>query len=117
MALVIVALLTVFIGGLRLLSQAQDVAQAGSLARTQVERIREGSYSYGYSPVNVTFDGRTPDATVGGFPPPPYPGQNQGKDYKVVVRVKTLDDKLNSIFVEVHWDNDKVQTLETIIHR
>ena len=115
MAVVIVALLTVFIGGLRMLSQAQDVAQAGSLVREQMEKIREGAYTY--SPVNVTFDGRTPDLAIGGFPPGPYPTQNRGKDYTMVVRVKTLDDKLNSVMVEAHWDTDKVQTLETVLHR
>lgn len=116
LTVVLAALTTVFLGGLRLLRQAQEVATASSLARQEMEKIKERDYT-GFPSTAVVYDGRAGDAPSGGFPPAPYPRQDLGKQYFLVVRSNPIDDKLQKVAVEIHWDVSKVQSLETILHR
>ena len=110
-AIVLVALLTVMIGGLKLIEQSERVEVGTGLAREQVEQIK----SYLYSPVDGVFDGNTPTPTVNGFPPGPYPKAIKNRDYFLVVRVTSLDERLRRVDVEVQSDKQKVVTLSTVI--
>lgn len=112
-SIVLVALTTVMIGGLRMMQKSEQVEVSTELAREQMEQIK----TYLYAPIDGTFDGNLPTPTVQGFPPLPYPGLHRTLDYKFVVRVSSLDERLRRVDVEVQADQKKLVTLSSVIRK
>jgi type II secretory pathway pseudopilin PulG len=76
-AVAAIALASVFVSGLRLMTKSSEYRRATEVAREQVESVRE----LGYAAVpsgDFEFDGRRGDPPVDGFPPPPYPTASVG---------------------------------------
>lgn len=112
LALVVIGVMVVLIGGLSLLNQASDMAQARQLATQELERIRIGDLAY--QPDGTYFDGRLNTAPVNGYPPPPYP-LGLGK-YHLAVGAQRVGPGLRSVQVTVFWgDNHRLQ-LETMMN-
>lgn len=98
-ALSVLCLISVLIGSIRLLETSQEVSEATSVAHRLLEQIQS------IRPLPVgSFDGRLGQTAVGGFPPPPYPGQSLRYDYRTCVSVSHLDDRLDSVRVDVYWN-------------
>lgn len=110
---VIVALFTVIGGGLGMQSRAEVVELASSVARQQIEAIKE-------KPFEVTegsFDGRLPTAMVGGFPPPPYPSLDRGRTFWTRVETRREGSRLWYLRVQVFSDEGEVTSMETYLKR
>jgi prepilin-type N-terminal cleavage/methylation domain-containing protein len=112
-SIVLVALTTVMIGGLRMMQKSEQLEVGTELAREELEQIK----TYLYSPIDGVFDGNVPTPTTQGFPPAPYPSAHRTLDYKFVVRVSSLDERLRRVDVEVQSDNKKLVTLSSVIRK
>ena len=113
MALVMLSILTVLIGGLQTQTQSSQLLQAQELARQELEAIRVGNFSA--NPDGTIYDGRAGTAPSGGYPPAPYPTQNVlGQDYQIMINVQRLSPTLRSIRVDVFWDAKHSIHLETL---
>ncbi|MCA9792812.1 MAG: hypothetical protein KC910_13490 [Candidatus Eremiobacteraeota bacterium] len=124
MAVAILGLLAVFMSGLRLSSQARDVAAASELARLTLEQVKANLRTGGFAYVpagTYRYDGALPDTPVGTapllFPPAPYPGTTvNGQAFTVVVSGSEMSSTLKDVQVEVSWGPTSKITLETRIH-
>lgn len=112
-ALVSVAVLTivgVYIGGLKLSAKSERVLLATEVAQSTLERIRELGYDK-IPPEDSVFSGRKSDPpTVDGFPPSPYPGE---QDYSIEVTSSIKETDLKSVAVRVYYDQRNSVVLQT----
>lgn len=113
-AISVLSLLTVLLGGMRLLESSQEVAEATGVGRELMEAIK--ARKYGSLPRNAAFDGAVPDAPLAtGFPPSPYPSKQLKYLYKTKVEVRALDDRLNVVTVQVSWNRQSSLQMVTVI--
>ncbi len=121
----ILALVSVFVSGVKMAAQARDIAAANELARQVLERTRFNVRKGGLASIpsgSYTFDGRIPDPQVGAapleFPPIPYPGRTANKQrYSIVVSgSEVTPGRLKAIRVEVRWGATGQVALETHLH-
>ena len=80
LAVAALSILTVFIGGLKLMQRSNEMAAANDVAKSVLEAVKRDTDIHGLTavPPGITkFDGRLPDAKdIAGpvpFPPDPYP--------------------------------------------
>ncbi|MFN8613251.1 MAG: hypothetical protein U0931_37280 [Vulcanimicrobiota bacterium] len=112
LALVVIGVMVVLTGGLSMLNQSADIAQARQLAALELERIRIGDFAY--NPDGSYFDGRINTPQRNGFPPAPYP-MAEGK-YQLAVAVQRVSPALRSIQVTVYWGRNHRLQLETMVN-
>jgi Tfp pilus assembly protein PilV len=113
-AISVLSLVTVLLGGMRLLETSQEVAEATGVGRELMEAIKARKYTS--MPRNASFDGAVPDAPMaGGFPPAPYPAKQLKYLYKTKVEVRALDDRLNVVTVHVSWNRQSSLQMATVI--
>lgn len=113
-ALTLLSLISVLIGGVRLLETSQEVSEATSVGRELMERIK----SRADLPANAVFDGRVPDPPqAGGFPPSPYPARQLKHVYQTRVSIRSLDDWRSQVVVEVFWKGKASLQLATVLVR
>ena len=120
LAVGILALVSVFIQGLKLTTLTSDVAAATEVGQEVMERIRLRQRDLGFSSIpngTYQFSGWSGDAAVNGFPPAPYGrvARNHG-EYTVVVKGAQPSAFLKTIEVEVFWKPAKKIHLETHLH-
>lgn len=129
LAVAALALLTVFIGGLKMMQRSNEMAAANDVARTVLEAIKRDYALHSdllFPSGEYKFDGRLPDPPLDDdlidppppFPPQPYPSSKiNGIDYAVVVSGKPEAPRLSRVRVEVYWGNESQPIiLETLIH-
>jgi len=124
LAVAALSLLTVFIGGLRLMQRSNETAAATDVAKATLEAIKRDFRLHGLAAIGsgtYTFDGRIPDeADTSGpsvFPPAPYPSRTiGGQEYILVVEGREEGTRLRRIKVSVYWNENQPLVLETIIH-
>lgn len=121
----ILALVSVFVSGVKMAAQARNIAAANELARQVLERTRFNIRKGGLAVVpagSYTFDGRVPDPQIGvaplEFPPLPYPGRPANKqNYSIIVSGSEITPgRLKAIRVEVRWGTTGRVALETHLH-
>jgi hypothetical protein len=113
-AITVLSLVTLMIGGLRLLEKSQETAEATGVGRELMEAIKARKYAR--LPANASFDGRVPDAAqADGFPPAPYPAVQRTHLYRTRVQVQPLSPQLRLITVQVFWKTQSTLQLTTIL--
>lgn len=103
MAFLLTTLFLLLTRSLVSMTRSEQVEQATSIARREIERIKERQFPLREG----LYDGRIPHARNDGFPPAPYPRTSRGKDYYVVVESKALDERLIHVKVSI-YDNDRM---------
>ncbi|GMU52935.1 MAG: hypothetical protein AMXMBFR33_20810 [Candidatus Xenobia bacterium] len=123
-AVAILGLVGVFLGGVQLSARSRDLATGTELAHQVLEQVKFNikKGGFGYIPNGAyTFDGRNPDPTVGAppllFPPGPYPGQTlSSQKFDIIVTGQEISPTLRSISVQVRWGQTGNVVLETHLH-
>lgn len=111
LATAILTMVGVYVAVIRLGHESQEQIQALGIARHQMEMIR----GVALPTAPASFDGRTNQPRVKGFPPEPYPGlATEQAEYFVLVRVENDIKNVKLVTVEVHWSNGQVR-LETLV--
>lgn len=128
LAVAALALLTVFIGGLKMMQRSNEMAAANDVARSVIEAIKRDYALYDdplFPPGAYSFDGRNPDDRFDEdplvdpppYPPDPYPAVKvNGTEYKIVVSGHDEASRLKRVKVEVYWNDNRPISLETLIH-
>lgn len=124
LAVAALSLLTVFIGGLRLMQRSNEMAAANDVAKSVLEAVKRDVGAHGMSAVPsgaLTYDGRIPDSedltTPEPFPPDPYPAITvNDTDYRIVVSSANEGTRVKRVKVMVYWDDNTPLILETLIH-
>ena len=112
LTVVVVIVMGVFIGGLRLMSLSEQRTQATQMAQAMLESIADQGGFQALPDVDSAFDGKVPDAAVDGFPPAPYPGN---ENLVIAVRTRVLTDTTRAALVTVRWASGEVR-LEKTFH-
>lgn len=112
LTVVLLLVMGVFTGGLRLMSRSEQRTQATQMAQGVLESIADQGGFHAFPTTNSTFRGKVPDATVNGFPPPPYPGND---NLVVEVQTRELTDHTRAALVIVRWASGQVR-LEKTFH-
>ncbi|MCE7870243.1 hypothetical protein DYH09_07675 [bacterium CPR1] len=110
-AVAILGLVGVFLGGVQLSARSRDLATGTELAHQVLEQVKYNIKKGGFAYIPngaYTFDGRNPDPTVGVapllFPPGPYPGQTlSSQKFDIIVTGQELSPTLRSISVQARW--------------
>lgn len=120
LAVAILALVAMFISGVKLSAQSRNITVATEIGRGVLEEIRAQIKVQGFSYLptgDYSYDGRVPDAQAGPpyFPPAPYPGSKlNNQEYQVVVTGKEPSvDRLKQVRVDVYWTATSHISLET----
>ena len=120
LAIAILAMITVFIQGLKVSQNSSEVATATETARETLERIRWMQKTVGFTAIPngaYAFNGWNNDPPNAGFPPAPYPRISQNnREFVVGVYGTQPSAFLKSVRVEVYWKPDKKVVLETSFH-
>lgn len=124
LAVAALSLLTVFIGGLKLMQRSNEMAAANDVAKSVLEAVKRDTDIHGLTavPPGITkFDGRLPDAKdIAGpvpFPPDPYPATTVNEtDYTIMVESSDDGSRVKRVKVSVFWNNNPPLSLETLIH-
>ena len=116
LAMVLVLLVGVFLGGLQLMQRSEVHTAASSIGREVMETI-EDEGGFACLPLHPTsFNGANPDARLDGFPPEPYPVTSRaGREFVVRVETQTLSSRMAAVLVTVSWDGGRIQ-LEKVFH-
>jgi type II secretory pathway pseudopilin PulG len=120
----LLAIVSVFIHGLKMSAQAREIGTATQVAREQMEHIGYNQRIFGFDNLptgSYRYNGLTMDAVTGSgpaaFPPAPYPKTNLNQtDFLVVVYGDQPSTFLKSVRVEVYWHPRHFVTLETHFH-
>lgn len=115
-ALTLLLLIGVITGGTRLMARSSSIATSTEVARQFLEVARRNGH--GKLPESPrVFDGRTPDAAVGDFPPAPYPqAEVGGRRYPLRISVDRATGSNRALTVEV-FDGDNARViLYTVVH-
>lgn len=110
-AIGVIALATVFISGLKLAGNSQDLSVASQMANEIFERARHDGFD-NLPKGNVFFDGKVPDPPTGTFPAAPYPARD---GYTLQVESRFVAPRLRAVRVKVVWARGSYST-ETLIH-
>ncbi len=110
---VLVIVFTVLIGGLRMQERAELVEQGSSLIREQLEEIK----AHPFSIQEGHFDGRAGDPTVNGFPPPPYPSGERGRELWLEIQVEAHDERIWYVRVTAMSEDQQMTSIETMLAR
>ena len=113
LAILMVFVFSVIIGGLQMQTRAESVEQASSVAREQIENLKARPFET----VEGTFDGKAGSPALNGFPPPPYPSVTRGADYFIRVEVAAVDERVWYCKVTVESRDHKMTTMETHLKR
>ena len=124
LAVAILALLSVFVGGLSLMQRSNELAAANNVAKSTLEAIKRDIQASGFSFVpsdSYTYDGRVPDSALNRgtsvFPPAPYPSTTvDGEKYTVMVEGATEGTRLKRLGVSIFWSDNPPLKLETVLH-
>lgn len=124
LAMAALSILSVFIGGMKLMQRSNDMAAASNVAKSTLEAIKRDFRSAEFAALPAgpyTFDGRIPDpvdtTTPAPFPPGPYPEvEIDGINYQVVVEGIDEGTRLRRVKVSVYWTAQQPLVLETILH-
>lgn len=103
----LLAMIGIFVGGLRLMTRGESMTASTEAARSMLESIKEGGYP-ALPATDKVFDGRNNDPPVSGFPPAPYPTVDQKP---VRVSVEEIKPGLKSVSVEVFGQPDRPPVL------
>ena len=106
----LLAMIGVFTGGLRLLSQSEAVTRATELGRAELEAIKDLGWA-ALPATDASFDGRVPDPQVAGWPPAPYTTTST----PMMVQVEEIEPGLKSVTVRVYYSANTPVTLETYV--
>ena len=111
--MVLVALIGVFIGGLKLMDGSQLRTKASNVGREVLEAIAdEGGFDF-VPTTDSFFDGVAPTPTRQSFPPPPYPqAEREGRTFTVSVETSTLTERTRAVLVTVTWGEEGSVQLE-----
>ena len=114
LAVALLGLMSVFVSGLRLQSQAEEITAATQVGREFLERLKASGPTV---PGAGLYDGWQPDARhSSGFPPDPYPSTTvDGRDFRLTVEVADRSAGLKAVTVEVWWNRSEKVTLETYV--
>lgn len=116
LAVVILTIVGVFIGGLKLMNNSKVRTGASNIARQVLEAIEDEGGFVALPDEESLFDGAVPTPAVEGFPPAPYPvAQADGRDFTVVVETRNLGARARAVLVTVNWD-DRSLKLEKVFH-
>ncbi len=117
LAVALLAILGVFIGGLELMAHSQEATVGHEIARAMLEEISAADRST-LPTANSTFDGTVPTGqTLAGFPPAPYPEVViDGRRYIISVQTRQVVGTTVSVAVEVSWGQPGGAKLETYLH-
>lgn len=129
LALATLSLLTVIVGGMKLMQRSNEMAAANDVAKSTLEAIKR-NYRLNNNaalPAGVyLFDGRLnqeslkaidEDDLEADFPPQPYPfAVVGGRQYYLVVEGNDEGSRLKRVKVSVYWDDDTPLVLETYLH-
>jgi Tfp pilus assembly protein PilW len=118
------SILSVFVGGLKLMQRSNEMAAANDVAKSTLEAIKRDFQKDGFAALptaDYTFDGRVPDAVdstgPNTFPPAPYPALKIGQtNYEVVVQGNPEGTRLRRVRVLVYWNDNQPVELETLLH-
>lgn len=124
LAVATLSLLTVFVGGLRMMQRSNEMAAANGVAKSTLEAIDRDFRAFGLASLDAgvyIYDGRTPDPTTATgtntFPPAPYPSVVVGDQrYFVVVEGRPEGTRLRRVRVSVYWNDNHPLKLETLLH-
>ena len=124
LAVAALSLLTVFIGGLKLMQRSNETAAANDVAKSVLEAVKRDTDFHGLAVVPAgaaSFDGRVPDPKdITGpapFPPDPYPATTvNDTDYTVLVESSDDGSRVKRVKVSVFWNDNPPLILETLIH-
>jgi hypothetical protein len=117
LSIAILALISAFIGGMRMMQQSTQLTMATDVGSTFLENVK----AFGYDGTEVgTYDGRIPvarDLTTG-FPPDPYPqGLRNGESFALMVECTQHTPTTRFVKVTIHWSSDRQTELSTMVHR
>jgi type II secretory pathway pseudopilin PulG len=126
LALATLSLLTVIVGGMKLMQRSNEMAAANDVAKSTLEAVKRDFRLHkmdSLPPAVYKFDGRVPDdavdmgPTLNTFPPAPYPDITVGgRQYFVVVEGLNEGTRVRRVKVSVYWDDDTPVVLETLLH-
>lgn len=124
LAVAALSLLSVFIGGLKLMQRSNEMATANDVAKSTLEAIKKDVRINGMSviPTGVyTFDSRLGDPAdssgLAPFPPAPYPETLVDDQlYQVVVEGQDEGTRLKRVRVQIYWNDNPPLKLETLLH-
>ncbi len=102
LAVAVLALIQVFVSGLKLSARSLKVALATEVGREFMEVVRKRGHAM-VAPGTYLGDVPTPPDATTGFPPPPYPvaTMNQ-RDFVLVVRAAAVTPDVVSVQVDVY---------------
>jgi type II secretory pathway pseudopilin PulG len=124
LALATLSLLTVIVGGMKLMARSNEMAAANDVAKSTLEAIKRDFKLHemdALPPGVYTFDGRISDPAdstgPNTFPPAPYPSVTvSGIQYNLVVEGLNEGTRIRRVKVSVYWDDDTPLVLETLLH-
>lgn len=129
LAVAALALLTVFIGGLKMMQRSNEMAAANDVARAVLEAVKRDYHIHSdalFPSGEYKFDGRVPDDVFDddpdvappAFPPQPYPSTVINNiTYTALVSGRPESSRLHRVRVEVYWGvSSQPIVLETLIH-
>lgn len=108
LAMVLIFVIGVFIGGLNLMERSEVHTDASSIGRELLETIEDEGGFAALPSDDVIFDGKVPTPRVDGFPPEPYPVAQRGREYTIRVEVRKPpggERRLGAVLVTVSWDD------------
>lgn len=113
LAVLMVFVFSVIVGGLQMQTRAESVEQASSVAREQIESIKARPFEI----IEGSFDGKAGSPALDGFPPPPYPSVIRGAEYFLSVDVVAVDERVWYCKVAVETSDRRMTTMETYLKR
>ncbi len=116
LAVVILTVVGVFIGGLKLMNNSKVRTAASNVGKEMLEAIEDEGGFVAIPDQETVFDGAVPAPQVDGFPPEPYPTtRTDNRDFVIVVETRNIDDRSRAVLVTVNWD-DRSLKLEKMFH-
>lgn len=106
LAIAALSMIAVFMGGLNLMAKSEQRTQASNLGTEVLESIADQGGFHSLPETDIVFNGRNNDPEVDGFPPPPYPGND---DYSVTVESRVLTDRTRAVQVTVGWTEGQIK--------
>lgn len=114
----ILSLVLLFVQGIKLMNQSENITRANEVARLAMETVKMRGHG-AVPPGSAVYDGRNldPKDSTLDFPPDPYPSKvMDGVTYSLRVSTQPGGRDLRFVRIEVWWGRDSRIAVETALH-